>query len=49
MASECRLYTKDIIPRKLPSNLKLLSLHSGLWILIEKAVVLNTCRIVRKF
>ena len=36
-------------PKKLCESLKLLYLHPGLYILMQKAVILNTCHIVRRF
>jgi hypothetical protein len=43
------LPTAGIIPNKLHEGFKPLNLHPGLYILMQKAVILNTCRIVRKF
>jgi hypothetical protein len=43
------LSTTGIIPYKLHESLKLLNLRPGLHILMQKAVIVNTCRIVRKF
>ena len=43
------LSTTCIIPNKLHESLKLLNPHPVLYILMQKAVTLNTCRIVRKF
>jgi hypothetical protein len=43
------LSTTGIIPNKLHESLKLLNLHPALYIHIQKAVILNTCCIVRKF
>jgi hypothetical protein len=43
------LSTADVIPDKLHERLKLLNLHPALYILMQKAVTLNTCRTVRKF
>jgi len=41
------LFTTDIIRNKLRESLKLLSLRPGLYILMQKAVMLSKCRIVR--
>jgi hypothetical protein len=56
MATKCSLYsTISIIhkgyypPIKLDDSFKLLSLRPGLYILMQKAVILNTCDIGRKF
>jgi hypothetical protein len=38
-----------IMPNKLHKTLKLLNLRPALYILMQKAVILNTCRIVGKF
>jgi hypothetical protein len=38
-----------IIPRKLNEILKLLDLRPALYILMQEAVILNACRIVRTF
>jgi len=38
-----------IIPNQLHEGLKLLSLRPTLYVLMQKAVILNTWRIVRKF
>jgi hypothetical protein len=35
-------------PKKLYDNFKLEDLPTGLYILMQKAVTLNTCRVVRK-
>jgi hypothetical protein len=43
------LSTMGIIPNRLHKSLKLLNLHPALYILVQKAEVLNTCRIVRMF
>jgi len=40
--------TTGTIPNKLHVSLKLLRLRPGLYILVQKAVLLNTCYIVRK-
>jgi hypothetical protein len=42
------LSTMGIIPNKLHENLKLFTLPPALYILMQKAVILNTCHIVRK-
>ena len=42
------LPTTGIIPNKLHESLKPLNLLSALYILIQKAVALNTCHIVKK-
>lgn len=41
--------TTGVIPTILHHNLKLLNLNSTLFIKMQKAVILNICRIVRKF
>ena len=41
------LFTKGIIRNKLSESLKLLSLRPGLYILMQKSVVVHNCRIVR--
>ncbi|CAG4919909.1 unnamed protein product [Colias eurytheme] len=38
-----------VIPKTLHASLKILNLHPLTFILLQKAVILNTCRIVRKF
>jgi hypothetical protein len=43
------LSTMGIIPNKLHKSLKLLNLRPGLYILMQKAVILNIYHIVRKF
>jgi hypothetical protein len=43
------LSTTGIIPYKLHESSELPSLLPALYILIQKAVILNTCRISRKF
>jgi hypothetical protein len=43
----CTVHT-GIIPNELHEGLKLLNLRSALYILMQKAVILNTCRIVKK-
>jgi hypothetical protein len=43
------LSTTGIIPNKLHESLKLLNLFPALYIQMQKAVILNTCDIVRKF
>jgi hypothetical protein len=43
------LSTMGIIPNKLHESLELLNLCPALYILMQKAVKLNTCHIVRKF
>jgi len=43
------LSTKGIIPNKLHECSKLLNLRPALYILGQKAVIFNTCQIVRKF
>jgi hypothetical protein len=43
------LSTMGVIPNKLHESLKLLNLHPDLYILIQKAVILNTCSTLRKF
>jgi len=43
------LHTMHIIQHKLHKSMKLFNLCSALYILMQKAVILNTCRIVRKF
>jgi hypothetical protein len=43
------LSTTGTIPNKLRENLKPLNLRPALYILMHKAVILNTCRIVRTF
>jgi hypothetical protein len=40
--------TTGIIPNKLHESLKLLNHHPALYILMQKAVILNTCRMGRK-
>jgi len=42
------LTTTGIIPNKSSESLKLFNLRPGLCLLKQKAVILNTCRIVRK-
>jgi hypothetical protein len=42
------LFTTGIIPNKLHESLKLLNLRPALYILMQKLVVLYTCRIVGK-
>jgi len=54
MANEKGLYNTiftnniGIIPDKSSESLKLLNLRPGLCLMKQKAVILNTCRIVRK-
>jgi hypothetical protein len=43
------IFTMSIIPNKLHESLKLLNLHPTLDILMQAAVIFNTCCIVRKF
>ena len=43
------LSTTGIIPNKLHESFKLLNLRPALYILIQKAVIFNICRTVRKF
>lgn len=43
------LSTTGIIPKHLHNSLKLLELKESLYITLQKAAILNTCRIVRKF
>ena len=38
-----------VIPRTLHLSLKILHIHPLTYILLQKAVILNTCSIVRKF
>jgi predicted nucleic acid-binding protein len=41
--------TMHITQHKLHRSMKLLTLYPALYILVQKAVIFNTCRIVRKF
>uniref|UniRef100_A0A8D8RDC3 Reverse transcriptase domain-containing protein n=1 Tax=Cacopsylla melanoneura TaxID=428564 RepID=A0A8D8RDC3_9HEMI len=41
--------TTGIIPKELHKNIQILGLHKNTFILLQKAVVLNTTRIVRRF
>jgi hypothetical protein len=43
------LHTLHTFQHKLHESMKLLNLCPALYILMQKAVILNTCRIVRKF
>lgn len=43
------LSSTGIIPHKLHESLKTLNIKKNVYILIQKAVILNTTRIVRKF
>jgi hypothetical protein len=43
------LPTKESIPNKLHESLKLLNIRPDLPTILQKAVILNTCRTVRKF
>jgi hypothetical protein len=43
------LYTLHIIQHKLHKSMQLLNLCPAIYILMQKAVILNTCCIVRKF
>ncbi|CAH2106131.1 unnamed protein product [Euphydryas editha] len=43
------LSTTGVIPKQLHQSIKTLNLPPNIYILIQKAVILNTCRIVRKF
>ena len=38
-----------VIPKTLHDSLKTLDIHPQTYILIQKAVIINTCRLVRKF
>lgn len=38
-----------VIPHTLHTSLRILNIHNLLYILLQKAVIINTCRIVRKF
>jgi hypothetical protein len=42
------LSTTGVIPNKLHKSLKMLSLRPAPYILMQKAAILNTCRMVRK-
>lgn len=41
--------TTGVIPKNLHSSLRYLNIPPGIYIQLQKAVILNTCRIVRKF
>jgi hypothetical protein len=43
------LSTRGIIPNRLHDSLKLLNVRPAVCILTKKIVIMNTCRIVRKF
>ena len=43
------LTTTGIVPQKTHDNFKLPSLHLAVYILMQKAVTLLTCCVVRKF
>jgi len=43
-----KYYPPQILLKRLHKSLKLLNLHPALYILKQKAVILNTCCIVRK-
>jgi hypothetical protein len=45
----CRLPTTGVIPNKLHESLKPLNLLPALYIVIQKAAALNTCRTVINF
>jgi len=50
MATECSLYsTISIIPSQLCNSFKLRHLHLGLYITMQKAVILDTCSIIQTF
>jgi hypothetical protein len=49
MTVEHNLSTIGIITNKLHNSFILLSLHPGLHILMQNAVILNTFHVVRKF
>ena len=38
-----------MFPNKLYESIKLLNLRPGIYIIMQKAVILNTCRIIRMF
>ena len=44
-----KYYPPQVLLKRLHKSLKLLNLHSALYILKQKAVILNICCIVRKF
>lgn len=43
------LSTTGVIPKYLNRSLKLIELNDNIYIALQKAAILNTCRIVRKF
>ncbi|XP_073962028.1 uncharacterized protein [Choristoneura fumiferana] len=43
------LSTTGVIPKTLHASLRALDIHPSAYTLLQKAVILNTCRIVRKF
>jgi hypothetical protein len=47
MANVNCLYNDGIIPNKSHGSLKLLNLLPGLYVLMQRAVMLNKCRVVR--
>jgi len=44
-----KYYPAQVLLKRLPKSLKLLNLHPALYILKQKAVIINICCIVRKF
>lgn len=44
-----KYYPPQVLLKRLHKSLKLLNLHPALYILTQKAVIINTCCIVRKF
>ncbi|CAH2092510.1 unnamed protein product [Euphydryas editha] len=41
--------TTGVIPTMIHDSIKTIGLHKNIYIILQKAVILNTCRIVRKF